>query len=266
LALEFANKLINETSPQTALAKHWPQYVFDGLELKSCGDSSPSITNLAKARAVIPEQPVEQAAVVFYADANASVGGDGSLNAPFPSVADALEAVRNARHNLTTPSAVVYLRAGTFFVQEEIVLSELDSNLTISAYQGEEVWLSGGVPLESPSWSDAGGGVWQTRLEGPGIADIPSLFTLRPHTRLNKARFPNADPEIDKWGFPGWGVLGPCEVIDQPCNNGSTDGSAPFALAGDGGQFTSPDVVEWWLPAPLPRYFFSRFRVSIYHN
>jgi hypothetical protein len=57
----------------------------------------------------------------------------------------------------------LYLRAGTFYLSATVNLGPADSGLTISAYNGEEVWVSGGVPLTGVTWKpyNTSGTVWQ---------------------------------------------------------------------------------------------------------
>ena len=43
---------------------------------------------------------------------------------------------------------VVYLRAGTFYLSEPVILGPEDSNLVITAYQDEQVTISGGKVYE----------------------------------------------------------------------------------------------------------------------
>jgi hypothetical protein len=44
------------------------------------------------------------------------------------------------------------LRAGTFYLSDTVMLGAADAYLTIAAYNSEEVFLSGAVPLPSPVW------------------------------------------------------------------------------------------------------------------
>ena len=136
----------------------------------------------------------------FYVD---SINGDdtnpGSLQYPFRSILFAISATRSSppvpRH--------IYLRKGWFFLAgsdqgaSTIVLSPKDNFLTIEAFPGEEVWVSGAAKLpKATSWIKLNmtGNVWKTHLN----KSFPNGFSaLRAgKSRLIRARFPNANPEL----------------------------------------------------------------------
>ena len=81
--------------------------------------------------------------------------GDGSIGRPFASLSRAQTAARLAlgRTPPATPVTVL-VRAGTYYLQEPLRLSEADSGqpgaqTIYAAYPGEEVVLSGGKRLDS---------------------------------------------------------------------------------------------------------------------
>ena len=63
-----------------------------------------------------------------------------------------------------------------------------------------KVWLSGGVPLSAPTWTRVGGKanrIWKTDLSRYELEDVVSLRV--DGRRVNPARYPNANPEVDFW-------------------------------------------------------------------
>jgi len=67
-----------------------------------------------------------------------------------------------------------------------------------------QAWLSGGVPLGTElDWKAGANGVWSVSLSGklPAGATVDVLLRLEPHTRVERARYPNADTEIAQWGY-----------------------------------------------------------------
>ncbi len=157
---------------------------------------------------------------VHAADIHVSIGGsiqaDGSVDRPYASIADAVEAVRALRGSGDIDPAVIYLREGRHQLDNTLVLGIKDGNpstlgqvtlggygagviaepayLTFAAYPGEHPVVSGGAPVtgwkklqippaELPA--SAVGKVW--------VAEIPEgmdrFYTLYDDQgRLNRAR------------------------------------------------------------------------------
>ncbi len=101
--------------------------------------------------------------------------------------------------HVETAAKKVVVRAGTYFVGgAPVTLAPATaSNLEISAADDEEVWLSGGVPLARPRWTHVSGRVWSADLSSYSLPDVAALRV--DGARLNKARYPNADPEREFW-------------------------------------------------------------------
>jgi hypothetical protein len=139
---------------------------------------------------------------IFFADADkGDDANDGSLGAPFLTVARALAAVRAAAAG--SGGGVINLRGGgTFYLPEALVLSAADSGLTIQTYAADApalAWLSGGVPLVGLTWTavntSSGANIYRadvSRVAGL-VANVTSLRLNG--ARLIRARFPNANPE-----------------------------------------------------------------------
>jgi hypothetical protein len=97
----------------------------------------------------------------FYVAVNGSDANPGTQAAPFATVAAALAASRK------TPGwDTILLRGGEYFNQPTVVLTALDSGLTLQNFPGEEVWLSGATPLAGVTWTPFkvgnSSGDWQT--------------------------------------------------------------------------------------------------------
>ena len=134
----------------------------------------------------------------FYVDATrGSDSGTGTQGSPFRSIVHAITATR------ASPLAprTLLLRGGTYYLGSPeqggatIVLSAAeDSLLTIAAFPGEEVWVSGATPLANLVWGrvqNVSGNVWRAAVN---LRSVPALRANG--ARLIRARFPNADPEL----------------------------------------------------------------------
>jgi len=90
-----------------------------------------------------PAFPIPSAGVTVYVDAvHGQDSQSGTKESPFKTIPRALQATRSAG----TPSVII-LRQGTFYLSSTITLTPQDNGLTIQNYPGEEVWVSGAVPL-----------------------------------------------------------------------------------------------------------------------
>ena len=146
----------------------------------------------------------------------------GALASPLRTLHAAVKAVRSRRAG-TPPAqspATISLRAGTYHLGDEggaLALHAGDSFLTFEGYAGEEASVSGAVLLDGLSWTSppaaaAAHGSSSTTpgahiatltaaqaagLDGKGI-DGKGMRALRVDgRRATRARFPNANPELD---------------------------------------------------------------------
>ena len=89
--------------------------------------------------------------VTLYVDPQhgSDAAGNGSLAAPYASLPPALAATRAAPGS----GDVIFVRAGTIYNASTLVITPEDEGLAISAFPGEEAWVSGGVPLEGLAWA-----------------------------------------------------------------------------------------------------------------
>ena len=129
----------------------------------------------------------------------------GTLSAPLRTIHGALGIIRARRPSLAMLATIV-LRQGTYLLGTTLRLSHLDSHLRITAYEGEAVNVSGAVRLSPLQWTrDASKpGLYVARLSR---AHAAALTTDSPHgpmaalrlsgRRVTRARYPNANPELD---------------------------------------------------------------------
>lgn len=145
----------------------------------------------------------ESGVATLYVDANkgSDTTGTGTYDAPFQTVHKAVAASRAASGG--GGGATIVLRGGTYYFGAAglgaIALGAADSGLTFQAYPGEQPIISGAVPLPAglnwqPYKTTGGANIWQASLAGTGISGVPGLRLNG--TRLIRARYPNADPEI----------------------------------------------------------------------
>ena len=128
-------------------------------------------------RYTAPNFPTPTTGVVIYANAAAAAGGDGSAAKPFSSLEAAVAAAARAASKNTT----IVLRAGTYYTRG-IVLSHLHSGLTIQNYQGEDVAVSGAVPVPASKakWAVHNPATNTWRLDLSGWSDLPAeTFGMR---------------------------------------------------------------------------------------
>jgi hypothetical protein len=111
---------------------------------------------------------------------DATSGSDsnaGSLAAPLRTIASAVVKSRSTASQYSNRS--IFLRAGTHWLSESLVLGPRDSGLTLSGYKEEDATVSGGVPLTGLKWrshdSSNGRNIWVADLSGLSLDEIPGL-------------------------------------------------------------------------------------------
>ena len=130
--------------------------------------------------------------------------GTGALQAPFRTVGRALAASRAPAHGVADAPTIT-LRGGTYHMADTAVLTPADSGLTLAAFAGEKPTLSGGVPLDGLEWAplplphnrlSGDHAAWRAAVDASALpAGIPALQIGG--ARMTRARFPNANPELD---------------------------------------------------------------------
>ena len=133
-----------------------------------------------------------------------SSGGASPLRVTVRTVSEAVAIAR-----ATAPAGAhkrIVLSPGVHFLgwNGTMELGEADSGLTVTSGPEGQAWLSGGVPLGTDlAWKAGDNGVWSASLKGklPPGATVDVLLRLEPHTRVERARYPNADTETAQWGY-----------------------------------------------------------------
>ena len=208
---------------------------------------------------------------VYVDPINGNDGNNGDIKSPFESIYAGLNKVRSYKNN--DASKQIIIRQGTVYMNETIRLSPstFDNNLLIRSYPNENVTISGGILLNVTqlNWKRYNDGneshnIWQTTFDSSFTSKlfnntIMSLFTLEPHRRLTRARFPNGHVAVlnagsyylnpywvTQWYLPPNGSqyeptqifkdLSNCSSdISQPCLNKSNDQGFDTYTAGYGG-------------------------------
>eukprot|EP01062_Namystynia_karyoxenos_P040534 TRINITY_DN29548_c0_g1_i1.p1 TRINITY_DN29548_c0_g1~~TRINITY_DN29548_c0_g1_i1.p1 ORF type:complete len:911 (+),score=184.09 TRINITY_DN29548_c0_g1_i1:73-2733(+) len=155
--------------------------------------------------------PLREEGAVWVDAVRGSDSATGDKGAPLRSLRAAVRAVRRRRR--AAPSGVrrrarIVLHGGTHYLgpgAEPLQLGPEDSGLSIVGVPGEDVWVSGGVPLTAVSWKkwngtaprQAGANVWVARVGQEVVGKVRGLHTLHGDglTPLKpRARWPNRDP------------------------------------------------------------------------
>ena len=152
------------------------------------------------------------AAAALYVAEGGNDNNNGSEAQPFATVAKAKEAVRAmiASNSLPDGGVTVYLRGGTYYMEEGMTFTAEDSGkegspITYTAYPGESVTISGQIPLDK-SWfkpaddaakkimidQKAAEKVLVADLKEHGIEDYGELST-RGYHYFNKGRYAQAE-------------------------------------------------------------------------
>lgn len=159
-----------------------------------------------------PGGTTSAAAAKLYVATNGNDSNDGSEGAPFATVQKAKDAIRamNTAGTLPAGGVTVYLRGGTYYMEEGMTFTAEDSGkegsvITYTSYPGESVTVSGQIPLE-PSWfkpaddaakkimldKKAADNVLMVNLKEHGIEDYGELST-RGYHYFNKGRYAQAE-------------------------------------------------------------------------
>eukprot|EP00117_Sycon_ciliatum_P002580 scpid36471/ scgid7744/ len=189
LAIDYARKL------QPDRSKMHFQQIADALngaqEAQDCNVSVEHIPDDHPDRPKFPVFELPKAGKMLYVDA--SKGKDtnaGTESLPLQTIGHAVEVARGSG------GATIILRAGTFYLAEAIVLGAADSNLVFQNYNGEEVWVSGAMPV-NPKWSafnTSGANVYVADLSALKLDEVLGMRVNG--MRAIRARYPNADPEM----------------------------------------------------------------------
>jgi hypothetical protein len=131
----------------------------------------------------------------YYVDLNGSDSHSGTIDQPFQSISRAQAEVRGSA-NLKKQPITVFLRKGTYYLDDTIVFAPEDSgapgaHITYSSYKDEKVVISGGAKL-ALDWKPYLDGILQAKT--PAGLEIDQLFVNG--KRQHMARYPNFDPDV----------------------------------------------------------------------
>lgn len=140
------------------------------------------------------------AAGEYHVASNGDDANPGTLAKPFAT----LQRARQEARKLAGREAVtVFVREGTYYLPETLIISAEDSGtkaapVVYQAYQKEQAVISGGVRLKDLKWEPYQNGILQAKLP-PGFS-TDQLFVNG--ERQPMARYPNFDPK--ERHFNGW--------------------------------------------------------------
>src|SRR5436190_21218184 len=94
----------------------------------------------------------DASSLVFFVATNGNDEWSGKMGDPTPSKGDGpfatiprgLRAAREARQKTPGAAATIFIRSGTYFLAEPLILVPGDSGLSLAAYRNERPILSGG--------------------------------------------------------------------------------------------------------------------------
>ena len=118
----------------------------------------------------------------------------GTLGKPFASIARAKFAVRNSKITGKPKSVEVFLRGGTYHVNNTLVFNSKDGgdsllSITYQAYKNEKVILSGGKKVTG--WRLNSGNIWTASITDFPTPNIRQLY--RSGLRMPRGRIPKKD-------------------------------------------------------------------------
>ena len=246
LAYQYAQKLL----PQYGSL----QAVYDALQLQNCDMSLSS--GKYKPRPFLYQSYKE--GVEIYVDAvNGNDENSGDISHPLQSIVKAIEVFRS---QVVRSPTTIYLRKGTYYLEETVRLSAADSGLTIAGYEDEAPVISGGKlykfswkPYSSKLYPDLK--MFVTDLTEQSPSPFTQLFI--DGRRAVRARYPNGNPETtglhtdptgyfstaDKW-YKTPPIAGTSYVVETPNRNGT---HFPYFSLGEGGSVSVFDPPEsYW--------------------
>ena len=252
LAYQYAQKLL----PQYGSL----QAVYDALQLQNCNINLSS--GKYKPRPFLYQSYKE--GVEIYVDAvNGNDENSGDISHPLQSIVKAIEIFRS---QVVRSPTTIYLRKGTYYLEETVRLSAADSGLTIAGYEDEAPVISGGK-LYKFSWKPYSSKLYpDLKMFVTDLTDqSPSPFTqlFIDGRRAVRARYPNGNPETtglhtdptgyfstaDEW-YNRLPHVGTTIFIPDPNRNGT---HFPCFSLGEGGSVSvfDPPTSYWGTAKPV---------------
>ena len=143
---------------------------------------------LAAITLIVTTMPLK-AQSVYYVSPQGEETGDGTIRHPYTRIEEAVKTARNSSDKEIT----IYLRGGTYYLEEPLTLTPADCkdgrSLRICSYPGEKAVISGGKALDGLKWEPYKRGIMKTRVAMTGSIDLLLVEgEFRP-----MARYPNYD-------------------------------------------------------------------------
>ena len=247
----------------TAKVKTSPQALHDALNLWNCTKLLTAQQRAANEAVLVGADGLEAAGPVPAYDASSTIfvapgGSDSAAGTEAAPLKTPAAAVARAA---TSHATAVVLRAGKYFLNATLALTQAHSGLRISAFQGEKVTISGGAPL-ALSWTKFQGSIMKASVTLPDVLSdaerahwsrraaepsAPMYNESGPHdwgpppakfntmfvdgVRQVRARFPNGNPQ-DNSGICFSSTNRPGEGCEGYLNaEGAYGGSLPGSRA-----------------------------------
>ena len=173
---------------------------------------------LAAITLIVTTMPLK-AQSVYYVSPQGEETGDGTIRHPYTRIEEAVKTARNSSDKEIT----IYLRGGTYYLEEPLTLTPADCkdgrSLRICSYPGEKAVISGGKALDGLQWEPYKRGIMKAHIAMTGSIDLLLVEgEFRP-----MARYPNYDStavrlngtsaeatspkRVKKWKHPEGGYL-----------------------------------------------------------
>ena len=147
----------------------------------------------------------------YYVSPNGNDGNSGTEAQPFKTLTAARDAVRTMNKNMTQ-DIVVYLRAGTYHIDQTLLFDEKDSgtnghNIVYRNYHDEKVSICGGKRITG--WERDSGNVWRAKTNIPdfrqlyvnGVRAVRARGGMLPGAELNGGYgYKTSDGSMATWG------------------------------------------------------------------
>ena len=148
---------------------------------------------------LIPSGLFAQTGISIFVSPNGNDKATGSKAAPFATVERALKQVKTVREKSSDKPITILLRKGTYYVEKPVVITSEEASkqqapLTISAYNGERVILSGGEKLNL-KWEPFHDGILKAKI-AKGMSFDQLFINGRPQIL---ARYPDYDKTVLPW-------------------------------------------------------------------
>lgn len=152
----------NNPDPQTITGKIYPDPIR-GI----------TVADTDLARLTVSQRPIQKQ--IFISPIGNDMSGDGSFEKPYQTLSKAKDVVGTLNSSMTG-DIIVYLRGGTYHIEEPLAFGVNDSgsngyNVIYQAYPGETPEISGGKRLDSqweqvdPSEANGVSGIYKTTLD-----------------------------------------------------------------------------------------------------